>query len=159
MMSIQELAVCAMYDIPVVFLVLNNSGYVSIRDGQDGLLGRNIGSEFNRHAGNKEAWSVDFPAMARSFGFEMCTRIAETGDLEPAIRRALDSRAPALIEVPITRDVSVSAAEVVGWWDFPLVPTAPDEPAQDYPLGLAAEQHQGRDTSRIDIVRAPGAVG
>ena len=159
MMSIQELAVCAMYDIPVVFLVLNNSGYVSIRDGQDGLLGRNIGSEFNRHAGNKEAWSVDFPAMARSFGFEMCTRIAETADLEPAIRRALDSRAPALIEVPITRDVSVSAAEVVGWWDFPLVPTAPDEPAQDYPLGLAAEQHQGRDTSKVDVVRAAGAVG
>lgn len=159
MMSIQELAVCVMYDIPVVFLILNNSGYVSIRDGQDGLIGRNIGSEFNHHAGNKEAYSVDFPAMAKSFGFDFCTKVNETAYLETEIRRALDSRAPALIEVPITRDVSVSAAEVVGWWDFPLVPTAPDGPAQDYPLGLAAEQHQGRNTSEVDIVNTAGAVG
>src|SRR2546428_308736 len=42
MMSVQELAVCAMYDIPVVFLILNNSGYISIRDGQNNLIGRPI---------------------------------------------------------------------------------------------------------------------
>ena len=159
MMSIQELAVCAMYDIPVVFLVLNNSGYVSIRDGQDGLMGRNIGSEFNHHAGNREAYSVDFPAMGKSFGLNCCERIASTADLEPAIRRALDSKEPALVEVPITRDVSVSAAEVVGWWDFPLLPTAPEGPASDYPHGLAAEQHSGQDTSRVEVRNAAGAVG
>ena len=52
MMCVQELAVCAMYNIPVVFLVLNNSGYISIRDGQNYLIGRQIGSEFNRHSGD-----------------------------------------------------------------------------------------------------------
>ena len=159
MMSIQELAVCVMYDIPVVFLVLNNSGYVSIRDGQDGLMGRNLGSEFNRHAGNREAYSVDFAAMAKSFGIDSCARVADTDELEPAIRRALEAKAPAVVEVPITRDVSVSAAEVVGWWDFPLLPSAPEGPAKDYPLGVAAEQHTGRDTTNVKVSAAAGAVG
>ena len=85
MMSVQELAMCVMYDIPIVFLVLNNSGYISIRDRQDGLIGRNIGSEFNRHAGNNEAYSVEFPALARSFGFELAQRITDTAELEPVI--------------------------------------------------------------------------
>lgn len=159
MMSIQELAVCVMYDIPVVFLILNNSGYVSIRDGQDGLMGRNLGSEFNHHAGNKEAYSVNFPAMAKSFGFDSCTRVTDSTDIEPALRRALDAKAPAIVEVPITRDVSVSAAEVVGWWDFPLLPSAPEGPAKDYPFGVAAEQHAGRDTSHIKASIAAGAIG
>ncbi len=142
MMSIQELALCVMYDIPVVFLVLNNSGYISIRDGQDGLIGRNIGSEFNFHAGDKNPYSVDFPALARSFGFDFATRIDQISDLEQVIKQALDSDSPALIEVPITRDVSIAAAEVVGWWDFPLLPHAPEPARADYAEGIAAEQHQ-----------------
>ncbi len=157
LMSVQELAMCVTYDIPVVFLILNNSGYVSIRDGQDGLIGRNIGSEFNCHAGNNEPWSVDFPALAKSFGFGIAEKITDTADLEPVIRRALGANAPALVEVPITRDVSVAAAEVVGWWDFPLLPTAPQEPALDYATGLSAEQHQGQDTSGSSAAQGAGA--
>lgn len=141
MMSIHELALCVMYDLPVVFLVLNNSGYISIRDGQDGLIGRNIGSEFNHHAGNRNAYSVDFPSLARSFGFEVAIRVDEASNLEASIRRALDSGSPALVEVPITRDVSIAAAEVVGWWDFPLLPNAPELVLSDYAAGVAAEQH------------------
>ena len=141
MMSIQEMALCVMYELPVVFLVLNNSGYISIRDGQDGLIGRNIGSEFNYHAGNRKAYTVDFPSLARSFGFEVAIRVNDTSDLEASIRRALDSGAPALVEVPITRDVSIAAAEVVGWWDFPLLPNAPETVLSDYAAGIAAEQH------------------
>ncbi len=141
MMSVQELALCVMYNLPVVFLVLNNSGYISIRDGQDGLIGRSIGSEFNYHAGNRNAYSVDFPSLARSFGFEVATRVNDVSDLEASIRRALDSGAPALVEVPITRDVSIAAAEVVGWWDFPLLPHAPEPALSDYAAGVAAEQH------------------
>jgi hypothetical protein len=57
------------------------------------------------------------------------------------IQRALDSKGPALIEVPITRDVSVAGSEVVGWWDFPPVPTAPEAIREDYKVGYSAEQH------------------
>ena len=158
MMSVQELAVCAMYGIPVVFLVLNNSGYISIRDGQNHLMGRQIGSEFAHHNGNGQAYSVDFPALAKSFGFEDTAKVQAAEDIGPAIKRALDSGAPALVEVPITRDVSVAAAEVVGWWDFPVLPTASPAVKADYQAGYAAEQHR-RGTTEIECSEPVSATG
>jgi acetolactate synthase-1/2/3 large subunit len=158
MMSVQELAICAMYDIPVVFLVLNNSGYISIRDGQNYLIGRQIGAEFNQHAGNGQPYSVDFVALAKSFGFEVAAKVQAPDDIGATIQRALDSNAPALVEVPITRDVSVAAAEVVGWWDFPVLPTASDAVKADYKAGYAAEQHH-RSTTDVELTEPISAVG
>ncbi len=158
MMCVQELATCVAYDIPVVFLVLNNAGYISIRDGQNALMGRHIISEFT-HQKSGQPYSADFPALAKSFGFEIATRVQRVDDIGPAIKRALDSNSPALIEVPITRDVSIAASNVVGWWDFPPVPGAPQAVKDDYAAGMLAEQHEGRDTSNVRIVKAEGAVG
>lgn len=158
MMCVQELATCVAYNIPVLFLVLNNSGYISIRDGQNALMGRHIISEFSR-PGNNEPYSVDFPALAKSFGLEVATRVGRVEDIGPAIKAALDSGGPALVEVPITRDPAIAASNVVGWWDFPPVPTAPKAVRADYEAGFAAEQHQGRDTSGLRLRAAEGAVG
>lgn len=158
MMCVQELATCVAYGIPVVFLVLNNSGYISIRDGQDALMGRNIISEFS-HRGNGEPYSVDFPALAKSFGLEIGVRVEREDEIGSTIKRALDANVPALVEVPITRNVSIAASNVVGWWDFPPVPTAPEAVKTDYAAGLLAEQHEGRDTSGVTLVEASGAVG
>jgi acetolactate synthase-1/2/3 large subunit len=158
MMCVQELAVCAMYNIPVVFLILNNSGYISIRDGQNYLIGRQIGSEFNHHAGDGRPYSVDFVALAKSFGFDVAAKVQTTDNIGSTIKRALDSNAPALVEVPITRDVSVAAAEVVGWWDFPVLPTAPDAVKADYKAGYAAEQHRWA-TSDVELTEPVSAVG
>jgi acetolactate synthase I/II/III large subunit len=158
MMCVQELAVCAMYDIPVVFLILNNSGYISIRDGQNYLIGRQIGSEFNKHADGGQPYSVDFAALAKSFGFDVAAKVQAADDIASTIKRALDSKAPALVEVPITRDVSVAASEVVGWWDFPVLPTASAAVKADYKAGYAAEQH--RWPASDDELREPvSAVG
>ena len=150
LMSVQELAVCAMHNIAVVFLILNNSGYISIRDGQNHLMGRQIGSEFNKQAGDGQAYSVDFASLAKSFGFEFAVKTQTVEDIGSNIKRALDSRAPALVEVPITRDVSVAAAEVVGWWDFPVLPTAGEAVKADYKAGYAAEQHRWSRTDAKD---------
>jgi acetolactate synthase-1/2/3 large subunit len=158
MMSVQELAVCAMHNIAVVFLILNNSGYISIRDGQNYLMGRQIGSEFNHHKGEGRPYSVDFVALAKSFGFEVATKVQAAGDIGSTIKRALDSNAPALVEIPITRDVSVAAAEVVGWWDFPILPTASDAVKADYKAGYAAEQHRW-STSDIELTEPVSATG
>jgi acetolactate synthase I/II/III large subunit len=158
MMCVQELATCVAYNIPVVFLVLNNSGYISIRDGQDALMGRNIISEF-KHQLTGEPYTVDFVALAKSFGFEEAYKVQRVDQIGTMIKRALDSNSPALIEVPITRDVSIAASNVVGWWDFPPVPTAPEGVRTDYAAGLPAEQHEGRDTTNVKIVKAEGAVG
>jgi acetolactate synthase-1/2/3 large subunit len=158
MMCVQELAVCAMYNIPVVFIILNNSGYISIRDGQNYLIGRQIGSEFNHHAGDGQPYSVDFVALGKSFGFEVAAKVQAAEDIGSTIKRALDSKAPALVEVPITRDVSVAAAEVVGWWDFPVLPTASDAVKADYKAGYAAEQHRW-STSDVELTEPVSAVG
>lgn len=158
LMCVQELATCVAYDIPVVFLVLNNAGYISIRDGQNALMGRNIVSEFT-HQKTGQPYSADFPALAKSFGFEVAVRVQRVDDIGPAIQRAIASNAPALVEVPITRDVSIAASNVVGWWDFPPVPGAPEGVKRDYTAGLVAEQHEGRDTSQVRIIKAEGAVG
>jgi len=156
LMCVQELAICTMYDIPVVFLILNNSGYISIRDGQHHLMGRQIGSEFNWDDGHP--YSVDFAALAKSFGFEVATKVQAADDIGPTIQRALKSNSPALIEVPITRDVSVAAAEVVGWWDFPVLPSASDAVKADYKAGYAAEQHM-RSASDIALEEPVSATG
>jgi acetolactate synthase-1/2/3 large subunit len=158
MMCVQELAVCAMHDIPVVFLILNNSGYISIRDGQDHLMGRQIGSEFNRYNGDGRPYSVDFAALAKSFGFGVATKVQAVEDIGSSIKRALDSEAPALVEVPITRDASVAAAEVVGWWDFPVLPNASEEVRADYKAGYAAEQHR-RSASDVELAEPLSATG
>ena len=158
MMCVQELAVCAMYDIPVVFLILNNSGYISIRDGQNHLMGRQIGSEFQRHDGDGRPYSADFAGLAKSFGFEVAAKVQAADDIGSTIQRALDSNAPALVEVPITRDVSVAAAEVVGWWDFPILPSASDAVKADYKAGYAAEQHR-RSASDVEVTEPVSATG
>ena len=158
MMCVQELAVCAMYDIPVVFLILNNSGYISIRDGQNYLIGRQIGSEFNHQNGDGRPYSVDFVALAKSFGFEVAAKVQSPDEIGSTIKRALDSNAPALVEVPITRDVSIAAAEVVGWWDFPVLPTASDAVKADYQAGYAAEQHR-RSATDVELVEPVSATG
>lgn len=158
MMGVQELAVCAMHNVPVVFLVLNNSGYISIRDGQNHLMGRQIGSEFNQHAGDGQAYSVDFVSLAKSFGFDFSAKAQKVDEIGSHIKRALDSNAPALVEVPITRDVSVAAAEVVGWWDFPVLPTATEAVKADYKAGYAAEQHRWsrKDTEGVKPMSTSG---
>ncbi|MCY4306048.1 MAG: thiamine pyrophosphate-binding protein [Aestuariivita sp.] len=159
MMCMQELATCVIYNVPIVFLVLNNSGYISIRDGQDALMGRNIISEFSKAGNNNEPYSVNFPAMAKSFGLDFATQVHRVDEIGSTITAALESGGPALVEVPITRDVNIAAANVVGWWDFPPVPTAPQAVLADYAAGFPAEQHQGRDTSNVEIVSAESAVG
>jgi acetolactate synthase-1/2/3 large subunit len=158
MMCMQELAICTMYDIPVVFLILNNSGYISIRDGQNYLIGRQIGSEFNHHNGDGRPYSVDFVALAKSFGFGVAAKVQAADEIGSTIKRALDSNAPAVVEVPITRDVSIAAAEVVGWWDFPVLPTASDAVKADYKAGYAAEQHRW-SASDVELVEPVSATG
>ncbi|MCY3968145.1 MAG: thiamine pyrophosphate-binding protein [bacterium] len=139
MMTMQELAVCVIYNIPVVFLVLNNSGFISIRDGQINLMNRQVGSEFN-HLNGRE-YSVEFAEMAKTFGISQAQKVTDPQDLPRVLQKAISSGEPAVVETIITRDSSIAAAEVVGWWDFPLLPTAPQEHLADYATALREEQH------------------
>lgn len=137
MMSLPEMGTAVMNGIAVVFLVLNNQGYMSIRGGQRKFTGRHIASEFNRHKGNGEPYSADIAATARAFGLE-AWKVEKDEDLEPSIKAALESGGPALVEVIVSRDAAGPFA--TGWWDFPS-PAYYEKEQAGYAEMRAREQH------------------
>ena len=137
MMCAPEIGVAAMHGIGVVFLVQNNHGYMSIRGGQRKFQGRHVGSEFNKDGGNGEPYTADLSMLAKSFGIPSW-RITEADDLEPALRAALDSGGPALVEVMTSRDAAGPFAD--GWWDFPS-PAYYEKEQAAYAEMRAKEQH------------------
>lgn len=159
LMSAHELATCAMQGLPVIVLVLNNSGHISIRDGQNAIFQRNVASEFPAIANSCGGYSPDFAALARSFRIEVAVRVNSLEEIEPAIKRAIASQGPALIEVPITRDPALAGAEGAGWWDFPHTSDAIPEIRDDYHFGRAAQQHLGADVSGAELRPPLGIYG
>ena len=67
-MTCQELATGVQYGIPVTYCVLNNYGWLSIRDLQIDVVGKDraFATEFRNTKG--ELYSPDFVKMAESFG-------------------------------------------------------------------------------------------
>lgn len=137
MMSLPEMGCAAMNGINVVFLVLNNQGYMSIRGGQRKFMGRHVASEFNNHAGNGEPYSADITATARAFGLQ-AWKVEKDEDLESSIKAALECGGPALVEVIVSRDAAGPFA--TGWWDFPS-PAYYEKEQAGYSEMRAKEQH------------------
>jgi acetolactate synthase-1/2/3 large subunit len=137
LMSIQEIAGCVTNNIPVVFLVQNNCGYMSIRGGQRKLMDRHVGSEFTTPDG--EPYSPDFVEVAKAFGLEAWR--ADTGEgVAKALQEALDSGKPALVEAVTARDAA--GPFVPGWWDFPSPAYITDHRQDEYAADRAEEQHR-----------------
>jgi acetolactate synthase-1/2/3 large subunit len=136
MMTLEEIAICVTNDLPVVFVVQNNAGYMSIRGGQRKIFDRHVASEFSRKDGSP--YSPDFAAVGRAFGLE-AFKVEEPGQLEGTLQRALEADAPTLVEVPTSRDAA--GPWVPGWWDFPVPAYIDDERQSDYWRERAEEQH------------------
>ncbi|RON43582.1 acetolactate synthase [Pseudomonas frederiksbergensis] len=98
--SMQEMAVCVMHSIPVVFLVFNNSGYVSLSDVQTPIVEQHRAGEFNLPDG--KPYSPDFAGIARNFGLE-AWRVEHASQLNPTFIKALNSKGPSLVEVITAR--------------------------------------------------------
>ncbi len=136
LMTSQEIAICVMHNLPVIFLIQNNSGYMSIRGGQRKQSGRHIGTEFNLP--NGDSYSPDFKAIGEAFGLRSW-RVERPEDLEPILQAALEATGPTLIEVPTDRDAA--GPWVPGWWDFPIPAYITDERQAEYQAVRALEQH------------------
>lgn len=136
LMTSQEIALSVTNDIPVVFLVQNNAGYMSIRGGQRKQTSRHIGTEFNHPDGRP--YSPDFAALGKAFGIESW-KVTDPADLDAVLGKAVDSKAPALVEVPTDRDAA--GPWVPGWWDFPVPAYITDERQEEYADHRRAEQH------------------
>jgi acetolactate synthase-1/2/3 large subunit len=134
--TMQEMATAVMYGIPVLFLVLNNSGWISIRNGQRAFMSSEAGVYFER---NGEPYTPRYAEVAREFGLHG-ERVEAPGELEKAFRRALDSGGPALVEAIIARDGPESGLIKTGWWDAP-VPAYLGERRARYEEGRREEQH------------------
>ena len=118
LMSIQELALVAQLDLPIVYLVMNNTGWTSIRDFQRGLFGedRAFFTEFRGTDG--ELITPDFTAIAKGFGLDG-VRVDAFDDLRPALERAIASNRPVVVEAMQDRDPANTTGINSGHWDLP----------------------------------------
>jgi acetolactate synthase I/II/III large subunit len=116
------------YGIPAVWLVWNNGGYISIRDQQRGYFGagRELATSF-RYAATGEPYSADYAAMARSMGAQGL-RVEAAEDLGSALKTALDSGLPTVIDVPVEADAGQPSAAT---WQLP--PLLHPEPTFGWP--------------------------
>ena len=84
-------------ELPVVWLVMDNAGFGTIAGLESMHYGSSFGCMFER--GGKP-YSADYAAMARAFGARGVT-IESAGDLGPALRDALASNLPTVIQAPM----------------------------------------------------------
>jgi len=135
--SMQELACAAMLDVPVCTVVLDNSGWISIKGGQTTFFGRPAWTDFLRRS---EPWSPDFGAIGAAFGIH--SEVVDNPDeVCAAVRRALASGGPSLVTVRVDRDLAVAGPDKTGWWDVP-VPERHAESRARQLEGRAEEQHR-----------------
>jgi acetolactate synthase-1/2/3 large subunit len=92
LMNGQELATAAQYGLKIVFMVVNNGMYGTIRMHQErDYPGRVSGTELK---------NPDFAALARAYGLHGET-VEKTADFEPAFERAWKAKTASLIELRI----------------------------------------------------------
>ena len=90
LMNGQELATAVQHDLPVVFIVVNNGMYGTIRMHQEREYpGRTIATDLK---------NPDFAALARAYG-ALGETVATTDEFVPAFQRAVAAKKPALIEI------------------------------------------------------------
>ncbi len=103
-MNMQELATASRYNIPIIQVVINNRVLGMVRQWQTLFYGK-------RYSQTVLEDKVDFCKVAEGLGCE-AIRVTTKEEVEPAIRRAIDLKAPVLIECIIPEDDKV----------FPMVP-------------------------------------
>jgi acetolactate synthase I/II/III large subunit len=103
------------YDLPVVWVVWNNYAYASIRGLQRGYLGgRELATDF-KHPKTGQPYNPDFAAMARAAGIDGVS-VERPGDLNDAVKMAVASGKPYLIDANIAADKNPGGA---GVWELP----------------------------------------
>jgi acetolactate synthase-1/2/3 large subunit len=88
----QELATAAQYDLKIVFIVVNNGMYGTIRMHQE--------REYPGRVSGTELKNPDFAALARAYGLQG-EIVERTADFEPAFERAMMAKTASLIELRV----------------------------------------------------------
>ena len=136
--TMQELQAAVLAGVPVCTIVLDNSGWISIKGGQETFFGRSAWTDFVTPDGS--VYSPDFRAIGAAFGIH--SELAERPEeVESAVRRALASGGPSLVHLKVDRDLAVAGPDKTGWWDAPS-PEHHAEQRARWEAGVAEEQHR-----------------
>jgi acetolactate synthase I/II/III large subunit len=122
-MHASAVATAVMNDLPVVWLVWNNSGYGAIYGQQRGFFGadRELATRFH-HPGSVEPYTPDMAAMARSMGAQGLS-VEKPTEVSEAVAEAIRSGKPTVIDV-VVDDFNYSAP-ATGAWDLPPLESSP----------------------------------
>ncbi|MBE2268071.1 MAG: thiamine pyrophosphate-binding protein [Anaerolinea sp.] len=128
LMTFQEIATAVQYGIPAVAVVVNNQGWQAIRDLQEIAYGEgaSYGSMFEQE---QEAITPHLADAARAFGAH-AARVTHPDEIAPALRAALASGAPAVVEIMVDTQRGTSGGQAPGWWDVPVPGYYPERRAQ-----------------------------
>lgn len=99
-MSNYALATAVEYNLPVIWVLINNYGQSIERHGQLINYGREVWSTFERDG---KPYNPDFVKIAEAFGVQG-KRIHSSGQIKGAIQEAISAHAPYLIEVVTNRE-------------------------------------------------------
>jgi acetolactate synthase I/II/III large subunit len=119
MMTMQEMATAVMADTPIVMVVVNNQGWLAIKDLQMDAYGKNRGMACDFVKPDGGLYSPDIAFCAQAFGWGS-HKASSRGGIGPAVRKALASGRPSLVEVTVHREFPLSGSPAVGWWDVPV---------------------------------------
>jgi acetolactate synthase I/II/III large subunit len=119
LMTAQELAIAVQHDLAVIAIVLNNQGFLSIRDLQHDVYGeaRRYATEFTTKTGHPV--SPDFTTLAGAFGIR-AEKVSKPGEVAASVKRAVAAAEPYLVEVTVNREHPISGGNAAGWWDVPV---------------------------------------
>lgn len=99
MMNLQELQTIKHHNLPIKIFILNNDGYISIKQTQNNFFeGRNTGAGVN-----SGVTTPDFVKIGNAFAIE-AFRITDPEDVDTAIKKMLMSDKPMICEVMVNPD-------------------------------------------------------
>lgn len=111
LMNSMELSTAVEQNIPILVVVLNNYGWVSIRDLQiRSLKNRVFGTEFKKH--------VDFEKLVKAYGAEYW-RAEKPAEFSRAVRSAARSATVSVVETIVENRFPKSGTFMYGKWDIP----------------------------------------
>ncbi|MFX1550212.1 MAG: thiamine pyrophosphate-binding protein [Promethearchaeota archaeon] len=119
MMTISELSIAVQLGLEnIFFIVLNNFGWIAIKDLQQAAFGedRAYGTTFEDK--NGKSYSPDFARIGEAFGC-YAEQISRKEEIIPTLERAAKSKKPAVIEIKVQREYPYTGSPAVGWWDVP----------------------------------------
>lgn len=119
MMTMQELATAVELGLNTVTIVLDNAGWIAIKDLQQTAFGedRAIATDFTTPDGKPH--HIDFASIAAAMGCYSET-VGKGDEIGPAIKRCLKAGRPALLDIKVWREYPDSGSPAVGWWDVPI---------------------------------------